>query len=35
MNILMIGPDREKLKGGMSSVINSYFNSELIKKLNY
>ncbi|EOG6176939.1 glycosyltransferase family 1 protein [Clostridium perfringens] len=34
MNILMIGPDREKLKGGMSSVINSYFNSELIKKLN-
>ncbi len=34
MNVLMIGPDREKIKGGMSSVIKNYIDSKLSEEIN-
>lgn len=34
MNVLMIGPDRVRVKGGMSTVINNYYNSDIKDKAN-
>ncbi|HAT4124676.1 TPA: glycosyltransferase family 4 protein [Clostridium perfringens] len=35
MNVLMIGPDKDKIKGGMSSVIKSYEKSEYLEDINF
>lgn len=34
MNILMIGPHKDKVKGGMSTVIKEYTNSKYLKEFN-
>ena len=34
MNILMVGPHKDKVNGGMSTVIKEYTNSKYLKEFN-
>lgn len=35
MKILMVGPHKDKVKGGMSTVIKGYYNSELVHQYDF
>jgi glycosyltransferase involved in cell wall biosynthesis len=35
MKIIMVGPHKDKVKGGMSTVIKGYYNSDLVNKYEF